>query len=196
MALLDKNWDPRKGYGLTLTSNKYQGFNKTDRTALKKIELFKLHGSFNWFVKQNKKEDLLILFSKKPNTILNPKNLRLSEKSGYLRQIIPPIHGKFFSHNFWRSIWLKSFKQLIASDQIIIIGCSLVETDFHIRTFFSRAKMVKKKNREAFKSVLVADPDPQGRPQKRFKQIFRGSIGKFSSCKNFDELIKHCSRRN
>lgn len=172
-ALINYGWDAITKYGLPTTPYNFKGFN-----SVKKIKnpcqanLYKLHGSFNWFTRRSREEGLNVSFAKKPAIILNPINKIWKKKSGLERQIIPPIYGKFFSHTFWQKLWAKAFNSLISCDQLIIIGCSLIETDFHLRALLGRVKVARKSKDRPFKKVVVVDPAEE--TFRKFKDVLRG----------------------
>lgn len=197
-ALLKHGWDARSGYGLNNpSSKKFIGFSKSKKkTPGLSVELFKLHGSFNWFIKKGKDENLGVLFTKKPSLIYNPGNNRWNEKTNYLRQIIPPIYGKFFSHDFWQVLWKKAFESLLSCEYLVVIGCSLIPTDFHLNALFGRVKAIRKMQKRPFKKVIVIDRDRDKKPQKRFKDILRGSKNKFESLSTFDDFIRQLHRKS
>lgn len=191
-ALMDYGWDAKKGYGLKSSPQNFRGFStvkKTEHPCL--VKLFKLHGSLNWFTRKKKSESLSVLFTKKPSCILSPQNLRWKEKSGYIRQIIPPIYGKFFAHNFWQSLWTKAFDSLISCDNLIVIGLSLVPTDFHLRSLFGRVKTLRKIKNNPFKKVTIVNPNSD--VMKEFKHILRGCKQRFIHISTFEKFIKQFS---
>ena len=189
-ALVEQGWNPKRGYGADF-NHKLRAFQNTKKSnRFKDLVLLKLHGSFNWFVRKKQREDLDVLFRKKPSLVINPAKFGWNEKKGYLRQIIPPIYGKFFAHNFWKDLWTLAFDRLVSCDCLIVIGCSLAETDFHLRAFLGRAKVIRRKAKRPFKRVLVVDPDKKQQPQKRFKLILMGCKLKFESLSTFERFVK------
>lgn len=190
-ALLLRGWNPQKHYGEDFTRKlKGTAFRSCKEEPLRNVKLLKLHGSFNWFVKRSRDENLDIIFKKKPSQIFWPNDMRWNEKKGYVRQIIPPLYGKFFSHTFWEDLWTTAFKEIVSSDRLIVIGCSLVETDFHLRAFLGRVKVIKRNKNSRFKEVIIVDPDKEQRPQNNFKKVLRGCISRFKSMNSFESFIK------
>src|SRR6266446_1426809 len=105
-ALHRRGWDPTRGYGIA-------GAQKVDWPIIKlpddqvplKIDLIKLHGSMNWFVRGNT-SNLKKVFSSKPVRITQP---RINELSDHIRQIAPPIYAKIFEHKHWQTLWTLAF---------------------------------------------------------------------------------------
>lgn len=190
--LLSRGWNPQTGYCISLSPHLFRGLPRTrvPNSQVASIKLIKLHGSFNWLIKKKKDENLSVLFSKKPTRIYSPDNPRVGNWSGYARQIIPPVYGKFFSHSFWRSLWAKAFDSLMESDQLVVVGCSLTPSDFHVRGLLGRVKSLRRANGNKFANVIVVDPSKNQEPQKAFKMILKGSIGNFSSISNFERFLK------
>lgn len=195
--LLLRGWNPTCGYGANL-SHTLKGYRKkrfTEEQPLKNVKLLKLHGSFNWFTRKNKTDALDMIFKKKPSLVFSPDSVRWNEKKRYVRQIIPPVYGKFFSHDFWRDLWTWAFQEVVTSKRLIVIGCSLIETDFHLRAFLGRVKVTKKQKSTPFKEVIIVDPNKEGLPQKRFEAILRGCKKRFRSMNSFEALIKFEKRQ-
>lgn len=188
-ALAQAGWDSRTGYGFTLSGrNCYLGYkNGLAKPSTPSIRLLKLHGSLNWYLKTRKTDDLGILFTKKPKKIRSPESPRTNEIAGYIRQIIPPIYGKFFAHDFWKSLWSQAFKSLTTCDELVVIGCSLVPSDFHLWTFIGRVKTARRAASKPFNRVVVVDPSEKI-PQK-YKHVLRGCADSFEHISTFEKYV-------
>ena len=109
-ALVRRGWDPKAGYCLGGGERKVNWVPKHADTEinLRKVCLLKLHGSVNWYVRGSMR-NLYVVFTKKPVRVENP---RKNEIKGHVRQIVPPIYGKVFSHDHWRNLWSEAFHSL------------------------------------------------------------------------------------
>ncbi len=155
-ALVRKGWDPRKGYRLTGGSSKIKWLpTPTEETAdVANVSLLKLHGSENWFVRGSY-SDLGRVFDNKPVRITPPRG---SDIDGHIRQIVPPLYGKLFRHAHWRKLWSEAFQALCGAEVLVIVGCSLIDTDFHLRALVGRvARSRKKSDRRIKRLILVGD---------------------------------------
>jgi SIR2-like domain len=151
-ALWRHGWDPKRGYGLKGGVNKmqWQAARAVSSSSASSVRLLKLHGSVNWFVR-GAVSHLEDLFTKKPVRVTAP---RRNEIANHIRQTIPPVYGKAFKHDHWRTLWDLAYHALREADVLVIIGCSLVDTDFHLRALFSRVAKWRKKEGLLFRSVL------------------------------------------
>jgi len=152
-ALVRKGWDPRRGYGVSGAADKFRWYPRFTNPDLDNVRLLKLHGSLNWYVKGSF-SDLSAVFQKKPTRIERP---RRNEIGGYIRQIVPPIYGKFFGHDHWQSLWLMAYRALRQAEVLIVIGCSLVDIDFHLRALVGRVARWRKKDQNPFRRLVLVD---------------------------------------
>jgi hypothetical protein len=155
-ALVRRGWDPRKGYRLTGGSAKIKWLPKPVQEAAKvaNVSLLKLHGSENWFVRGSY-SDLGRVFDSKPVRVTHPRG---SDIAGHIRQIVPPLYGKLFRHAHWRKLWSEAFEALCNAEVLVIIGCSLIDTDFHLRALIGRvARSRKKADRRIKRLILVGE---------------------------------------
>lgn len=186
-ALHRGGWDPRTGYGLTGGHRKckwvqHHGASRDDLTDVK---LLKLHGSLNWWVRSPSRR-LPDVFSKKPALVTPP---RRNDKNGYLRQIVPPIHGKFFSHSHWRHLWQGAFTALCSAERLVVIGCSIVDTDFHLSAFLRRVAKRRKLSKPFREVVLVG----KKKMRNRWKRVLRGAVptsGYVDDFTTFERLVR------
>ena len=175
-TLVRHGWDPRKGYGLPGGKRKttwppHPGASPRD---LSRVRLLKVHGSVNWFVRGSF-GNLAKAFESKPVVVTAP---RKNEKSGYIRQIVPPIYGKIFDHNHWRTLWTQGFEGLCSAEVLVVIGCSLIDTDFHLRALLSRVVKQRKKTGAKFRSaIFVAGTKTRRKWQRTLKGSYKNTKG-------------------
>jgi len=185
-ALARQGWNPKNGYCLGGGKRKVNWIPNriSSNINLTHIHLLKLHGSINWFVRGSF-SDLSAIFSKKPVRVENP---RKNEIRGYIRQIVPPIYGKFFGHDHWRNLWLEAYRSLCESEILVVIGCSLVESDFHLLALLSRVSKWRKNRRELFRRIIFVD---RARVRRRWARALKGSYSKVSSYSSFEVFLRN-----
>jgi len=170
-ALTKRGWKPSSGYGFKVSEKKLK-WRPTDAGKLD-VSLLKLHGSLNWFAKGSYSKPSAI-FEKKPSLITDPSKVRGS--SGHIRQIVPPVYGKTFAHSHWDSLWNAGFKEAQEAERLIIIGCSLVSTDFHLSGVLYKAIARRKKAGAPFKEVIIVNGRKKGKC--RWRLLVRGCTEK------------------
>lgn len=187
-ALVSAGWDPAKGYELIGGPNKFDWRRSTVPKCahLAKVKLLKLHGSINWYVRGGYQK-LAHVFDSKPNKVLISAKPRTNEIHGYIRQVVPPIYGKFFGHDHWRRLWTAAYRSLIESDMLVVIGCSLVDTDFHLIGMLGHAVTERKKRGKPFTALTLVD---KAKVRHKWARLFRGCVGKLYSCPNFADFAK------
>jgi SIR2-like domain len=170
-ALVRAGWDPSAGYGLMGGKDKVKW--RVPKAGLSErmssVRLLKLHGSVNWFVRGTYGR-LSRVFDNKPSMVTKPRH---NECAGHIRQIVPPIFGKFFGHKHWGHLWLQAFKALCKADVIVVVGCSLIHTDFHLRALVQRAATVRKKNGSKFQGGIFVD---KVTVRRRWQKALTGAI--------------------
>lgn len=156
-ALVRSGWPPGKGYCVIGGSNKLSGGvpNSAGCERLSGVKLLKLHGSLNWLVRGSY-ADLAHVFESKPSQIVIGET-RKRERIGFIRQIIPPIYGKFFRHNHWQVLWEHAYQAILEAEAIVVIGCSLVETDFHLTGMLGHAVGERKRQNRSFDYEILVD---------------------------------------
>jgi hypothetical protein len=123
-------------------------------------------------------------FASKPVLVTGP---RKNEKRNHIRQIVPPIYGKIFEHDHWRALWTQGFKELCAAEVLVVIGCSLIDTDFHLRALLSRVVKHRKKTDSKFRSaILVADT----KTRRKWQKALKGSYSATKGYPRFDQFLK------
>jgi hypothetical protein len=182
-SLVRAGWDPRVGYGLMGGKGKVKWRVPAPSARMSGVRLFKLHGSVNWFVRGSYGR-LSRVFDKKPSVVTRP---RRNERSGYIRQIVPPIFGKFFGHPHWGHLWLQAFKALCQSETVVVIGCSLVDTDFHLRALVQRAVTVRKDAGSPFRCGVFVD---RARIRRRWQRALKGAVTQAKTFSNFADFSK------
>jgi SIR2-like domain len=184
-ALHRRGWDPTKGYAIAGTRKKFRWspLSLADGQTPLGAKLIKLHGSTNWFVRGST-SNLEKIFSAKPVRITKP---RKNEISKHIRQIAPPIYAKIFSHDHWRALWTEAFNALCEADVFVVIGCSLVDTDFHLRALLSQVVRIRKQNGGPFKQVYLVD---KLRVRKKWLSVLKGSITRVTHHTTFKGFLQ------
>jgi SIR2-like domain len=185
-ALHRRGWDPRKGYGISLTQNNVRWLKQAppkNQSALQ-VNLIKLHGSMNWFVRGST-SNLTKVFSSKPVRITQP---RINEISKHIRQIAPPIYAKIFDHKHWQALWTEAFKALCDAEVIVVVGCSLVDTDFHLRALFSQIALMRKKKSGKFRCVYLVD---KIKIRRKWMAVLKGSYARSNTYSSFEKFLHH-----
>lgn len=185
-ALVDAGWNPAKGYGLIGGSGKIRWTRpKPQLTAsLSEVKLLKLHGSLNWYVRGSF-ANLSQIFEKKPNKIMICETPRVNEFAHFVRQIAPPIYGKFFGHKHWRALWAAAHDALLDADVLVVVGCSLGNTDFHLSGMLSHAVMMRKTMRRPFTQVVAVDRTPVRR---KWLRLLKGCMAAHASYSSFQKF--------
>ncbi len=183
-ALVRHGWDPSAGYCLGGGNSKvtWKRDASCQSVGLKNVRLLKLHGSVNWYVKGSF-SNIRQVFDKKPVRVSQPRS---NEMSGHIRQIIPPIYGKFFAHDHWRKLWGRSFRALCDSEAFVVIGCSLIDSDFHLRALISRAVTCRKQDSNLFRRALFVD---RVTVRRKWRKALRGSFRARDECTTFERFV-------
>jgi hypothetical protein len=136
----------------------------------------------NWFVRGNT-SDLKKVFSSKPVRITRP---RVNEISRHIRQIAPPVYGKIFEHKHWQTLWTLAFQALCKADILVVVGCSLIDTDFHLRALFSQVARTRKKVNKKFKLAWLVD---RTKVRRKWMAVLKGSYIRLKEYKYFEQLL-------
>jgi NAD-dependent SIR2 family protein deacetylase len=191
-ALIRSGWSPDTGYCLIGGRNKViprsSGIPASPRLA--SVKLLKLHGSLNWMVRGSYKK-VQRVFEKKPSQVLVHKFPRKNEKSGFIRQIIPPIYGKFFNHPHWQTLWGHAYKAIIESDVVVVIGCSLVDTDFHLSGMLGHAIRERKRSAHRFEYAILVDKSVVRR---KWQRLLKGNVAAKAPYRTFAKFMKVLER--
>lgn len=183
-ALCRYGWDPKLGYGLRGGKRKviWDLRRVNDPSDAARVKLLKLHGSVNWYVRGSY-SNLSRVFSSKPVVVSGPRQNEIRE---HIRQIIPPIYGKVFEHEHWRSLWTKAYKELCSAEVLVVIGCSLIDTDFHLRALISRVVRHRKAAIELLKqAILVAGT----KARRKWERALKGSYRKVKGYPSLDQFL-------
>lgn len=190
-ALICSGWPPGKGYCLIGGQNKVvpRESKVLPEARLAEVKLLKLHGSLNWLVRGSYK-DVHSVFDKKPTQVLT-KSQGKNEKSGFIRQIIPPIYGKFFNHEHWQSLWNDAYKAILNAQVIVVIGCSLVDTDFHLSGMLGHAIRERKRSGHDFDYAILVD---RVRIRRRWEKLLKGNFAKKKPFRNFADFMRNLNK--
>jgi len=188
-ALVAAGWNPAKGYGLIGGSKKLRWpLPHPDPSAsLADVKLLKLHGSLNWYVKGSFSH-LNKIFEKKPSKIIISQKPRVNEFQGFVRQIAPPIYGKFFGHEHWRALWTAAHEALVEAETLVVIGCSLVDTDFHLSGMLGHAVMARKSAHSPFRLVVAVDRGI--RVRRKWLRLLKGCALKTRQYSSFEKFAR------
>ena len=157
-ALVRSGWDPAKGYDLLGSAEKFKwSMPKPERRpSLNDVRLLKLHGSLNWYIRGSYSR-LSKVFDAKPSKVVISREPRMNEFAKHIRQIVPPIYGKFFNNPHWRRLWKRAYESLVEAEMVVVIGCSLVETDFHLSGMLNHAIKERKQGNSSFDASILVD---------------------------------------
>jgi len=183
-ALIRRGWDPKAGYALSGGSKKvkWKPSPAAEAQNAKGVRLLKLHGSLNWWVRGSS-SSLSNVFSMKPVVVTPP---RTNDQSGKIRQIIPPIYGKVFGHPHWRKLWKTGFDALCDAELLVVVGCSIVETDYHLQALLRRVVKERKKRMNKFNDVILVD---RVQIRRRWQKVLKGSVNRYTGFKTFEAFL-------
>lgn len=184
-ALHRRGWDPAKGYAIGGAKRKFKWKPRTlaDGQAPLSPTLLKVHGSANWFVRGDVSK-LKKVFASKPVRITKPRENELTD---HMRQIVPPIFGKIFEHEHWRGLWTKGYKALCEAEVFVVIGCSLIDTDFHLRALISRVVRHRKDVQGTFDRLILVD---RVKTRRKWKTVLKGSFAKSDEYNGFEKFLR------
>src|ERR1700687_1635407 len=111
---------------------------------------------------------------------------RTNEFQSFVRQIVPPVYGKFFGHRHWRTLWTEAHEALLEAEVIVVIGCSLVDTDFHLTGMLSHAITRRKREHSPFRTAVVVDRGI--RVRRKWLRLLTGWTTKNIQCNRFDRF--------
>jgi hypothetical protein len=145
----------------------------------------KPHGSLNWFTSGSVQNLEGALQRKRSPIIEIGGQPRANLAAGTVRLFIPPLYVKFFANPFWRAIWQHAFESARDASVLVIIGCSLIETDFHLRSILSSAIARRKRK---FKRIVIVEPS--AKVVKELKTFLRGRGERTDEYKTFTEFVR------
>jgi hypothetical protein len=184
-ALSRHGWDPKTGYALGGGNRKvaWRPERVDGSINIAGVRLLKLHGSTNWYVRGSYSKPSKV-FTSKPVLVSGP---RQNEIRGYIRQIVPPIYGKIFEHDHWRNLWTQAYKRLCEAKILVVIGCSLIDTDFHLRALLSRVVRNRKTRGSPLKrAIFVAGT----KTRRKWQRSMRGSYKEMTGYPNFEQFLR------
>ncbi|MFA5388317.1 MAG: SIR2 family protein [Candidatus Omnitrophota bacterium] len=189
-ALLGVGWRPENGYGFNASSKIIYSNLRAVKRRFKNVYLLKPHGSLNWFArgKISNLEETLSRKNVSRIDIANAPRLYTLKQDKYVRFFIPPLYTKFFNNDFWRYLWHESYLRLKNCNCLIIIGCSLITTDYHLRAILSKVLKSKKK----FKKIIIVDKNLK--VVGNLKKFFRGAS--FSGCETYNTFTEYIESLN
>lgn len=186
-ALVAAGWNPKTGYGFPAKVSFEPNTKPKDKDqSTRNILLLKPHGSFNWFAKGSF-ENLEKALESRPVSEVQIAKLPRAYESRYKRLVrffIPPLYSKFFRNKFWSKLWVKTYQAARDADYFVIVGCSLIATDYHLRAILSKALTDKKKK---YEKIIIVDPNDD--VQKTLKKFFRGCSKTIVKYSNFSDFI-------
>lgn len=184
--LVRAGWNPHYGYDLPGDRRKMKWHMAQPpwQEHLNGVRLLKLHGSLNWYIRGSY-ERINKVFDAKPTRVDISPRPRTNELHGHIRQIVPPIYGKFFNNPHWRRLWKRAFEALAQADVIVVIGCSLADTDFHLTGMLSHAIMQRKRDRNKFTKAILVD---SVKIRRRWEALFKGCVTQKVSFRRFEQF--------
>lgn len=150
-------------YGINLNEDPYQESAKIDCGDLdeKKIELLKLHGSFNWFsMSKYDNADIGDVISLEQNDI----NEIFIEDVPFFVPMSNTKH-KYFAGNFYKLLWKKMKYYIDNAEELDFIGYGFPKTDFDNLLLFSSYK-------EKVKNIVISETLEDNETKKRLGKIF------------------------
>lgn len=125
------------------------------------IDVYKLHGSLDWLYCSNCNKVLHTPFLQAnynlengelkefPMLSDNGKTMqRIAmcpvDKCKYQILIVPPTYNKNFNNSILKDLYFKALRKLRMAKNIIFIGYSFPDADYHIKALFNRVNMSKK----------------------------------------------------
>lgn len=190
-ALVRSGWLPGKGYCIVGGDSKIIWGAKKPAVSkrLSGVELLKLHGSLNWLVRGSYK-NLAHVFESKPTRIVIES--RRNERSGFIRQIIPPIYGKFFKHDHWQKLWDRAHEAIVQAEVIVVIGCSLVRTDFHLTGMLGHAVGERKRRGRRFDFEILVD---NVKTRRKWHELLKGDVVSRQGYRSFAKFVVALNRQ-
>jgi len=191
--LVKAGWNPHYGYDLLGTPDKvkWQMIRPAWQPNLDRVRLLKLHGSLNWYIRGSY-DHLNKIFDAKPTKVLISKRPRTNELRGHIRQIVPPVYGKFFNNPHWRQLWRHAYEAMVQADLIVVVGCSLADTDFHLTGMLSHAVMEKKNRHKKFARSILVD---SVKVRRKWEALLKGCVASKTVFHRFEDFSKRLSQR-
>lgn len=169
------------------------------------IDLLKIHGSLNWFYCPKCNEIDITILRKGTTDLAADQSMYICENrfctSNYEPLIVTPTMLKVYDNDYIQNLWKESEKKIADSDQLVFIGYSLPEADYHLRSMIVRG-LVKNEKRP---KLLIIDKKPEKSEEiqwsknveNRYKLLFGTQnidfkpIGLSGLLKDWEKLIIH-----
>lgn len=137
-------------YPIALTPAHAASGHSSESQSIESFQLYKLHGSINWFYSGQENfygepifftgcnDGLLGIWSEAQK---QKEKIERRMLSGKVPLIIPPVLDKtfFFKHEIMQSLWFKAGNALRKADKIVCIGYSLPKSDLTMAEFIKDA---------------------------------------------------------
>ena len=124
------------------------------------IPLLKIHGSLNWFYCPKCDEVDITVGTKQADDFVEQQRRSLCANpmctSTYEPLLVTPTMLKVYNNTFLQKLWTHSEKIISESNEIVFIGYSLPEADYHIRSLLTKA-LIKNTNNIR---ILVIEKKP------------------------------------
>lgn len=206
-TIISYNWDSIADQTLAVANAiQFKNYAKLLRSKSPCVEefsnkglLLKLHGSFNWFLCQNKKCDFYNKIRPPfPNNryrllILHElwKGCPSCEKTYKKPYIVPPVSNKMIHKNsFLKTQWLIAREKLLSARELIFIGYSFPTTDFYTDWLFRQLNYIN--DRQEIK-ITVVNPEygkSNSSVTKKYNSIFKGyKIDSYKTLRSYSESL-------
>ena len=178
-------------YTTPLPKSAHTASTKQKSCHIYNIKLLKMHGSSTWLrcpcsnlvytgLGMNESAHDIYVKSKVSPFIEDHLDEREKDSPSILEPfIITPTFTKVFDLPHIQTTWHNAFVELREADQVVFIGYSLPDADYHFRTLLRRAirsktpvKVILDASAEPPKNLLTADPKTVY-PAQRYRQVFR-----------------------
>lgn len=148
----------------------YQGKRVTGSINKGTIDLLKIHGSLNWFYCPKCNEiDITILRKGTTDLAADQSRYICANRdctSNYEPLIVTPTMLKVYDNDYIHQLWKESEQKIADSDELVFIGYSLPEADYHLRSMIVRG-LVKNENKP---KLLIIDKNPEKPHEVRWSQ--------------------------
>ena len=141
-----------------------------------RFNLFKLHGSVNWYTKPNFGNYYYV-----PH--YEDKGSYTTELKDLQRLIVPPVANKsnLYEDSLFGAIWKGAYEKLKQADEVYFLGYSLPETDLQAKYLFQTG--IKKDAK-----IFVVNKKGE---ENKYKNTFAGFANlNVEYCKNYENPIK------
>lgn len=169
-------------YGINLNEDPYQESAKIDGGDLdeKKIELLKLHGSFNWFsMSKYDNADIGDVISLEQNAI---NEIFIEDVPFFVP--MSNTKQKYFAGNFYKLLWKKMKYYIDNAEELDFIGYGFPKTDFDNLLLFSSYK-------EKIKNIVISETLEDRETKKRLEKVFSSAkVHTDGAIKYIKQIIK------